>query len=418
MAVIMVRIKDLKIKNLLVWSSCAFIFSCQPQKPLAESQGDLKVLIPLNQVEINQNKTLLSTVTLKSINTLDHVEGSYVHFYYAPGSQSGALAGAAPEAQYIRDKDGTFVAKNYLTQQMFTLYYHVQALTDFTAKVSDNLKSNSAFLIGLNTRLSSNSMGSKNNAFFDGEAQALLFVPYNLKNMPIAINSGIIAHEYFHSLFYKTILKNFNTVQKAAFDGLTQLSDEEEQAKVKKTLYYNQTYIRGVNEGLADFWGWIYTNNPDYISLSLPDFGESRKMVLTDNLVGKYIEQIDIENKVGQASQLSSDPTEFLSGFIYYVGTPHARFLKELTLKISDQNKISVTEAQLLLAQKVYGLMVYLDKLSADQKNKIAADAVFNYFVQPEISGLALKPEACDFVQTYMHNKKLKSDLWCKGKND
>jgi hypothetical protein len=408
--------------NCLIWSLAMLVLSCQPQAALVDVHGDVQVLIPVNQTESKPSEQITS-VTLKEIQSLGQVSGSYVHFYYSPGAKEGALQGSAPQAQFIRNKNGVYVAKDYLTQQMFTLYYHVQNLADFNTQISPDLKPTAPFSIGLNTKLQETNEASQNNAFYDGESNALLFVPYSLKNTPIAINSGIIAHEFFHSVFYKLVLKSFHAKQQSIFQSVDELTDSETQEKIKNNLYYNQTYIRGINEGVADFWGWIYTNNVDYISLSLPEFGGSRKMTLDKDLVGLFIEQQDIENKVKEALRVSSNPSEYLSGYIYKIGTPHARFLKELTTRISIENKIALKEAQLMMAKALYKMMIFVEKnnLLSNQDTKLEADGFFKYFAQPEISDLPLSAAQCDFVMKYLRSEKTLKTITgktCKGANE
>ncbi len=409
------------------------IFSCQPQKSILDAKGDLQVQIAETKTENNKTTEVFSQVTLKNVSSLLNVNGSYVQFYYAPGSNGNSIYGDAPTASFIRDNSGTYVAKDPLTQQMFALYYHIQSLVDFNKQISDKLVNTEAFKIGLNTQVNAANEASRNNAFFDGQVNALLFVPYSLKNIPISMNSGIIAHEFFHSFFYSILLKNFNSQQDILLNNINQESDESTQNIQKKLLFYNQTYIRGINEGLADFWGWIYTQNIDYISSSLPQFGLSRKLELDRDLIGSYVEQKDIEGRVNEALQLSNNPTEYLSSYIYRIGTPHARFLKELTTLIMTDTNVSLKDAQLVVAQKVYKLLQKIEVTvqSMSEQTVIQADSIFKFFAKTSDSGLELKPATCDFVLKYIRQlkikttekvngkfKEIKDPLLCKGTNE
>ena len=398
--------------NGLIWSFSLAIFSCQPQVPLSQAQGDLKVMIPMVAQNRGAVPSPLETVTIKNITSLKNVSGSYAQFYYTPGSSPGSLTGVAPQAKFIRTQDDIYVPSDSITQQMFSLYYHVQKLNDFNAEISPELKQNRPFQIGLHTQVEGNASTGKNNAFFDGESNALLIVPYTLENIPISVNSGIIAHEFFHSIFFKQVLSSFGAQQDAL---LKSASNKDEALEV---FYFNQTYIRGLNEGLADYWGWIYTDNSDYISISLPKFGDDRKIDLADNLIGNIETDTDIEDQVSEARELSKKPTEYLSSYIYQIGTPHARFLKKLTQKIAIENKSSETSAKLVMAKAVYSYLKHLSIKTSTLKisDAVAADDLFKFFAQPELSGMNLSSDQCDFVLKYVKVKEmsLKSKL-CQG---
>lgn len=400
--------------NAAIWSISLAVFSCQPQTPVSDASGNLKVLVPMVAKDLANNSSKLETVTIKNISSLKDVSGSYVQFYYTPGGGSGALTGSAPQARFIRTGQDVYVPSDSITQQMFSLYYHIQNLNDFNAEISPELKQTHPFQIGLNTQVPGNSATGTNNAFFDGESNALLFVPYTLDNIPISVNSGIIAHEFFHSIFFKHVLGEFNARQ----ESLIQASADKEHAS--KIFYFNQTYVRGLNEGIADFWGWLYTNNVDYISISLPKFGDERKLELADNLIGQIETAGDIEDRVVEAQDLSNNPTEYLSSYIYHIGTPHARFLKELTQKMAIENRdkgVSVS-AKLTMAKAVYAYLKTLSAATAAYKSTdiVAADDLFKFFAQPKLSGLTLSSNQCDFVLKYVNtkDKALKSNL-CQG---
>lgn len=399
--------------NAAIWSISLAVFSCQPQTPVSDAHGNLKVLIPMVAKDLTNNSSKLETITIKNISSLKDVSGSYAQFYYTPGGGSGALTGSAPQARFIRTGDDVYVPSDSITQQMFSLYYHVQNLNDFNAEISPELKQTHPFQIGLNTQVSGNALSAQNNAFFDGESNALLFVPYNLNNIPISVNSGIIAHEFFHSIFFKHVLGTFNARQQAL------LQASSDQVHASKVYYFNQTFIRGLNEGIADFWGWLYTNNTDYISISLPKFGDERKLELADNLIGQIETAGDIEDRVVEAQDLSNNPTEYLSSYIYHVGTPHARFLKVLTQKIAETNRATTgVSAKLTMARAVYSYLKSLSNATAAYKSTdlVAADDLFKFFAQPQLSGLTLTGDQCDFVLKYVNtkDKALKGNL-CQG---
>jgi hypothetical protein len=207
------------------------------------------------------------------------------------------------------------------------------------------------------------------------------------------------------------MLKGFNLNQEALIQS----------APNTDKFYYNQTLVRGMNEGLADYWGWLYTNDTDYISVSLPKFGTARKMELDAATIGSIETSSAIASKVSEAQEASEKPTEYLSTYIYKIGTPHARFLKELTQRISYDNKTSLKVAKVQMARAIYN---YMKNLSATTKafkaeSILDADDMFQYFSRPSVSGINLSPVQCDFVLRYVKTKSLSADTKvCVGTNE
>ncbi|MBC7753620.1 MAG: hypothetical protein H7Z71_05230, partial [Moraxellaceae bacterium] len=154
------------------------------------------------------------------------------------------------------------------------------------------------------------------------------------------------------------------------------------------------------------------------ISVSLPKFGHDRKIELSENLIGNIETAADIEDQVSQARELSKKPTEYLSSYIYQIGTPHARFLKMLTQKIAGENKSSETLAKLVMARTVYSYLKHLSVTTSTFKinDAVEVDDLFKFFAQPELSGMNLSTDQCDFVLKYIKTKEksLKSKL-CQG---
>lgn len=90
--------------------------------------------------------------------------------------------------------------------------------------------------------------------FMDWDLTA--YVPMSQQQTPLALNPGIIAHEHFHAHFQAVVGK-----QVPVKTDPTELE-----------LFNEQVVLRGWNEGLADYYGFVYSKNPDFLSMSL---GES-----------------------------------------------------------------------------------------------------------------------------------------------
>jgi hypothetical protein len=259
--------------------SGAFLVGCG-EKESTEATGEVKVQIPWQSEDHNYG---LKMVTLEGITNLSRVSGQYAKFYLAPKVSGGVLRGVEPNAQFVKTEEG-FVPTNTITLYMATIYAHLQKLAALDAELGAGNINKWPRPVGLGVRMAG---GMQNNAFYDGKTDSLLVVPYSDQNLPIAVNAGILAHEHFHSLFYKIVIEPLEKTSAAAllvgslaheaeFQAL--VKDEEarvnpdSKTKVSATEHqlYHLVLTRGMNEGLADFWAWVYTGDPDFISLSLP----------------------------------------------------------------------------------------------------------------------------------------------------
>lgn len=384
------------------------LWSCGPKSNLEKVDSSVQVKIPVARTDAKGVTAYnFEVVTLQGIANLKEVAGDFVRFIYTPGIHGSELVGEAPQARFVRNKSGVFVALDDISQQMATIYYTIQNLSLLSDKVGAKGINQSPFRVGIETNVADEELLSKNNAFYDGQTDAMLFVPFTKQNLPIAVNPGIIAHEYFHSLFYKVVFKN------TAFGLLVEPSAGKMTTEKNIQALYNETYLRGLNEGLADFWGWLYTNDSDFMRWSLTGYSNRRKLELSANSIGSYETQVNILDRVQSVSSYTTNTTQALSDYIYEIGTPQARFLKELTTytqqQIISSQEVMNTDLALQEAKfKVAGQLIsYLRDLALQApklkaQEILPADSLFQYFAS-EKAGLKFSSQTCDFVMAYLH---------------
>ena len=403
---------------------------CKPAAPEAYPTGDISVQIPVTDGQEDEAKYSLKTVQLKNIQNFREVRGQYAQFFLAPGLVDGRLNGSSPVAYFAKTSEQTYIAKDTLSLQMVTLYYHMQSLILWAQDLGVSIKS--SMPIGLNTKIKGDKALQNNNAFFDGRSKAMLFVPYTAKELPIAVNAGIVAHEFFHSIFYAKVLgpisqKKANiTSQKISdltvhsYEGWSQKSILKQVSLTEEELF-NETYLRGINEGLADFWAWAYTNDPDFLKWSLS--AHAKKRSLTKQNAVSYKTERDIEFAVIEAQNISTDPSMELSNFIYDIGTPYARFLKELVQVKVDNEGFSLADAKRVVSKFVLKFVQDLSKsaLTLKAQDKLSTKALFLAVDQVD-SGLQSKAQ-CELIIQYLNAPLEKTDVIaakysCEKEND
>lgn len=396
---------------------------CKPAAPEAMPTGDISVQIPVAENQEGEAQYSLRTVQLKNIQNFREVRGQYAQFFLSPGLVDGRLNGSSPIAYFAKTSEQTYIAKDTLSLQMATLYYHMQSLILFAQDLGVSIKS--AMPIGINTKIKGDKALQNNNAFFDGRSKAMLFVPYTAKELPIAVNAGIIAHEFFHSIFYSKVLgpisqkkanisspnnssQRISDLTVHSYEGWSQKSILKQVSLTEEELF-NETYLRGINEGLADFWAWAYTNDPDFLKWSLS--AHSKKRSLTKQPEVSYKTERDIEFAVIEAQNISTDPSMELSNYIYDIGTPYARFLKELVQVKVDHEGYSLVEAKRAISKFVLNFVQDLSKsaLKLSAQDKLSTKSLFLAADQLD-SGLQSQQQ-CELIIQYLNAPLEKADV-------
>jgi hypothetical protein len=395
------------------------LFSCAKKSDVNEAQGDLSVQIGVQQ---SASAYTLQVVTLKGIEKLNEVAGQFARFFYSPGSTATSLTGTAPHAEFIHS-GRFFVPSDNLSMQMAAIYFHLQSLAAFDKEVGADGVNRWPRAVGLETQILNGGDGAnlqQNNAFYNGQTDSMMFVPFTGNNLPIAVNAGIIAHEHFHSLFYKTVIRVAFQAQKLSSPSAS-IHEEAQQPLNAKTgvpagpvavsdkeriQMFNETFLRGINEGLADFWGWVYTDDPEFMRWSLPDFQADRTLKLSLNSVGSFETKDKILRKVVEATQFYENPKAALINYSYQIGTPYARFLKQLSVLQATAKKVTIKESKKLVAQMVFsyikGLGQKLQSLGDDEE--LDPSDLFNHVADlaKNHEMIHLDQPSCEFVAKYV----------------
>lgn len=359
----------------------------------------------------------LQNITLNSYQQPETLQGSWAKILVDPFLTNGVLDGASPVGRYLKS-NGVAVPADYVTLVATTVYAHLERLHDIDVETGAESKIRWPLNIGVQVNVvDRRDPGTfvKNNALYDGGLDALLFVPYTDHGLPIALNAGILAHEHFHRIFQGLVLDQVLTAQKNRIDmksgerrpvGILERrcawSEKsageilnEAVARVRPSdlrrphgslekidvpvEVYNEFLLRALNEGLADFWGWVYTGDSNYVGRSLPS-GESelRRM---DQKVGRLGGIDEIKNRLKDLGSLDGLVSEEVRiSLAYRLGTEYALFMRSLALAISDGNEADLN-SRMIVAR---ALMKALPQVAETIAARITSDEI-----QP---GVFLKP--------------------------
>lgn len=426
------KIKFISIKSLIVVFSLAYLATGCVGKDQQISISEV-AFFKLPVFNLETQKYHFQSVPLAGVDSVKDFSGKYAQFFISPSSQNSKLTGAKPQTHFIKTKSN-YVATNDLSLQVATIYSHLEGLYYLDKKLGVEGINKIPRDVGVAVNVKDGGQVIDNNAFYDGELDAFLFVPYTENNLPININAGIIAHEHFHSIFFKTVFQTL--IQSGKFpmgvqptahskakifsffdikdlqvaeDFISQAVDNETQVH----SWYSQIVIRGLNEGLADFWGWLYTDDSDFISHSIPFLKNQR--TLDGKLEEKYRSSKDLKIKIQSFLSRPKLIKEFAFDEIYKIGTYFARNLKAITLDLKNNKKISLDEAKVLVAKTVIKSLNPLLRAFEDNTNTNFYD--LNDYLISVFDSLVEKTQTdCESFITKLNNAAL-DKYECKQEN-
>lgn len=318
----------------------------------------------------------LKDITLSTFHSPERLEGGAAQIIVDPRVSGRGVVGEEPIGRWVRD-NGKLIPADFVTLQGAVIYAHTEKLIDIDKALGVASSLNGRSRIGLLARLSETPFSPiiYNNAIFDGRIDTLFFVPFDGKELPIAFNAGIIAHEHFHRLFNATVIQNVqrelsNRMRPeealdqlgiessfhhdhhrcasarslssgvSAGDVLGELDEKQKQmlpndSSEEDTMIprkiWNQTLLRGLNEGLADYWGWSYARDEEFVGRSLGKVeNENRRL---DRQVFGFPSRLAFRNSLITVTRAGTPTLKSETGRVssaYRLGTEYARLLRGL----------------------------------------------------------------------------------------
>jgi hypothetical protein len=354
----------------------------------------------------------LQKISIDGFNSPPTLQGIYAQILVSPYVVDGQLGSATPVGRFIRNKDGVMIPADYVSLQAATIHAHFERLAqlDTTLGVANRLRW--PVKIGIQANVVDSKAGViKNNAVFDKKLNALLVMPYNLDSgLPISLNAGIVAHEHFHQIFQALVLDRLPTKLSDTVSSLAdhvcqwatptnapielnfptsspdESGDESGDSETDKFSLktpnifapstagpavtpdiYNQFLLRGMNEGFADFWAWVYTGDAQFIGHSLPSENSRRRLdLMTVKLPSEAVLQHVLLDP-SRPGQVRAENERF--GIAYSVGTLYARFLREIAMKVSGGGDETL-EQRMVLARVLLAALPDLAQTALSAQNE------------------------------------------------
>ncbi len=306
----------------------------------------------------------LQDIQLQTFTEPEKLRGEVAQIIVDPRVLGGQLVGEEPIGRWTKTSANGVIRRvpsDFVTLQAAVLYAHHEKLNHIDRELGllPYLKGPSK--IGLLSRLSDgfSTQLITNNAIFDGRLDVLFVVPFTGPELPISMNAGIIAHEHFHRLFQGIVLRRLQALPLSlgqAGDGETDslschgarafvapavVETETEESptaalpaepigdQLVPMKIWNQTVLRGLNEGLADFWGWSYAQDDFFVGRSLGEQEDSARRL--DRKLSKLPSQIAFRNMLITMNSTGRPVLKSEAGRVgaaYRLGTEYSRTLR------------------------------------------------------------------------------------------
>jgi uncharacterized protein (UPF0297 family) len=373
-----------------------------------------------------QGQYQIQNVPVSTFSAPDQLSGTTARILIDPYLAGDALQGRSI-GRFISIGDNVFVPADFLTMQAATVYAHLEKLAEMDRQLGFGAQINWPLTIGLNANVVDERGSLRNNALYDGRLDSLLIVPYVDRRLPISLNAGVLAHEHFHKVFQTLVMtkvrRSFQERGHKAFDdesfcnwatqeNLPEVPDfgAPSAAQIKDPssgvtpFVYNEFLLRAMNEGLADFWGWVYSGDPSFIGRSLNDRENEFRRLDVDTTALPSMEILKYNlSRIEQDYKSKASRDAMRISLAYEIGTYYARFMRALALKISNGSEETFTE-RVELAKALAAILPTLGDSVSSQLSKTGSDEFIspNMFLSPLFEKLPkVTSSACDALDKF-----------------
>lgn len=273
----------------------------------------------------------IQAVTLKTLTDPYRLKGSAAKVLFEPRSDDQFERNKA-RLRYIENGD-VLVPADTATLQMTVVYAHHEKFLEMDEAVGVVKDLKRPRKIGVNVKLvrdrSEEEHLETDNALYFPKTDSILIVPYTKGDVPLTVNAGVLAHEYFHGLF-QSLIYNRLEQSKLAVGGAAvnptvkpTASEDSSAARTVSAGEFNDLVLRAMNEGLADFWAWVYLGDDDFMSHSLPKNAKNRRL---DEAAAALPGVEELKRAVAGLSEGK------MISLAYRLGTNYARFFRNLAV--------------------------------------------------------------------------------------
>lgn len=332
------------------------------------------VLIP----QLNESgDTALIEAKIETLSDPHVAEGPVAIVYENPLLTSNGVSGSPAEPR-LSQSDQVWIPLDISSSSALAIYYGLEQIKKFDDRVIPEFSVTWPRRVVFDLNIAGS--GVVNNAFYFGQSDIMAIVPYTMGGLPVAFNSGILAHEHFHAHFHKLLGERVLSHQQKHFENLSDhlhapsaqancgLNDLEP-SKIKSSdedfiQIVNTFILRGWNEGLADFYASMVTGMPNSFDQTLNLEGSRKIDEKPGAILSREVFEVTLSSDLNSSLGKKSSGCQIL-GLSYFMGTQVARSLYE---KAKPENQKALRpedreRAVRLTFQKLRNLITSLESL-------------------------------------------------------
>lgn len=375
-------------------------------REMANSKGS-PVQVQISEVRPETGEYVLSTVTLSTISHLSNLTGAAAEFHMSPKLEQGRLIGGRPQIHSMENSKGVLIFTDIVSLHLVSLYKIFEDLLKMDQALGLDGLLPWPRQVAYNAQFRLNGQVVTNNAFYAGEEDIYIFVPFTGGELPLQVNAGVVGHEHFHAFFNKLFLLPISASKgkRVGFGNphlqrLFSIEDRSNDPQSETESFdledemYHEVLIRGVNEGLADVWGWIFSGDRNFVGRSIPSERKTRTLDLPSN---RFVSTAELKSWVAQSSEHEA------LALSYTFGNGLARSLKTLISMEEGVSANSVSrELKLKWAQKVISALPKLKEeflKSLSQKRTLAPGKIIELIL---LQSADLKPDTCAALEKFL----------------
>lgn len=327
--------------------------SCAEKQDLTAETVTFRLPWPSSDRQSYDTKDVL----VHTLTDAKSLKGHSAEILVDPKRKKSGLKGGSFNPFQMKKEGGVFVPEDLLTLQAATVYAHMEKLFGLDQRVGIENLLRRPRPVGIEVRDLPKSAPSLNNAVYDPSTDSLLIVPYEAEGLPLTLNAGVIAHEYFHAIFDRLVLSKVREAfpEKKELWVSSHLGEFHAVSGEVGTELWTLFLLRALNEGLADFWAWVYLADDNFIAHSLPKHEQRRRLDTKARVLNTS------QEKAQQLARLSDDKRAVLAES-YRLGTQYARFLRHLTveagLEESQEKRAEMAKLVLATLKKLQAIVV------------------------------------------------------------
>lgn len=364
----------------------------------------------------------LQNIAISSLSDPDSLNSPLVRLFVTPAEENGNLAAPPAIGRFMTSKDGVRVPLDFVSLQGATIHAHFERMNQFDRAAGVDRELTWPLKISVETEMLSKTEKT-NNAFYDGVRNAIIILPYYdgaAEGLPLSLNGGVLAHEHFHAIYDKLVMKRLDLAGLKVDRKLSELAAslppeiskleipaEAKPADAEAEVYsvdYNKFILRATNEGLADYWSWLQLGDNDFVGRSIGNLRECRRL---DKPFTSLPDRENLKYQVFHEPQTKQSKEEMRAWMYYQVGAQYARFLRELTISLHGE-KPSLAERLEMAQALIATLREFSQLVIKDYKLKdIELHAITNMFLK-NLPSSRLNKQTCQLLSEF---KRSTADL-------